>query len=86
MRDANESEITKLKEENEKLKKSRDVLSRACEFYGDKNNWLRDKEGWRHDMIEKDLDDETLTDWNGRFSGKKAREALKADDEIMKGE
>ena len=27
-------------------------------------------------MIVDDLDDETLTDWEGRFSGKRAREFL----------
>lgn len=51
-------------------------LLEALKFYADKNNWLRDEKGWRHDMIINDLDDETLTDWDGRFSGKKAREAL----------
>jgi len=51
-------------------------LEKALKFYADKNNWLRDEKGWRHDMIINDLDDETLTDWDGRFSGKKAREAL----------
>ncbi len=51
-------------------------LEAALKFYADKNNWLRDEKGWRHDMIINDLDDETLTDWDGRFSGKKAREAL----------
>lgn len=48
----------------------------ALEFYGNKNNWNRDVNGWRHDMIQTDLDDESLTDWNGRFSGKRAREAI----------
>lgn len=53
----------------------------ALKFYADKNNWNRDADGWRHDMIHEDLDDESLKDWNGRFSGKKAREALRADAE-----
>jgi len=48
----------------------------ALEFYGDKNNWNRDLNGWRHDIVEKDLDDETLNKWDGRFSGKRAREAI----------
>lgn len=48
----------------------------ALEFYGDKNNWNRDLDGWRHDIVEKDLDDETLNDWTRRFSGTRAREAL----------
>lgn len=48
----------------------------VAEFYGNKNNWNRDANGWRHDMIEQDLDDETLTDFEGRFSGKRARQYL----------
>lgn len=48
----------------------------ALGFYGDKNNWNRDLDGWRHDIVEKDLDDETLNRWDGRFSGRRAREAL----------
>ena len=60
--------------EKERAKSER--LLEALKFYADKNNWLRDEKGWRHDMIINDLDDETLTDWDGRFSGKKAREAL----------
>ena len=48
----------------------------ALGFYGDKNNWNRDEGGWRHDMIESDLDDESLTKWDERFSGKRARDAL----------
>ena len=54
-----------------------DDLVAALKFYADKNNWYRDEEGWRHDMIRQDLDDETLTIWDGRFSGRRAREALK---------
>ena len=48
----------------------------VIEFYANKNNWLRDANGWRHDMIVKDLDDETLQDWDGRFSGRTARAYL----------
>lgn len=74
------AEILKLQEE---LAEARAVI----EFYGDKNNWLRDEDGWRHDMIWKDLDDETLTKWEGRFSGKRAREFLtKYPKEILEGE
>lgn len=59
-----------------KLTLQRDTLKKCAEFYADKNNWLREKDGWRHDMIVKDLDDESLTDWEKRFSGKTARKAL----------
>lgn len=59
-----------------KLTHQRDTLKKCAEFYADKNNWLREKDGWRHDMIVKDLDDESLTDWEKRFSGKTARKAL----------
>ena len=59
-----------------KLTRQRDTLKKCAEFYADKNNWLREKDGWRHDMIVKDLDDESLTDWEKRFSGKTARKAL----------
>lgn len=52
-------------------------LVEALRFYADKNNWLRNAGMWRHDMIANDLDDETLTDWEGRFSGAKARAALR---------
>ena len=55
----------------------------ALEFYGNKNNWNRDVNGWRHDMIQTDLDDESLTDWNGRFSGKRGREALSKIDKVL---
>ena len=48
----------------------------VAEFYGNKNHWNRKVNGWRHDMIEQDLDDETLTDFEGRFSGKRARQYL----------
>ena len=51
-------------------------LIEALEFYADENNWNRDEGGWRHDMIESDLDDETLTKWDERFSGRRARQAL----------
>lgn len=48
----------------------------SLEFYGDKNNWNRGLCGWRHEIVEEDLDDETLNDWTRRFSGTRAREAL----------
>lgn len=65
-----------IQKENAKLTRQRDILKKCAEFYADKKNWLRDKGGWRHDMIVKDLDDESLTDWEKRFSGKTARKAL----------
>lgn len=88
----------------EKLKKSRDVLRRTCEFYGDKEKWS----GYSHYQTEMmHEDDHEFTkeihyisncdcESNCRcepidsgkcnvYGGKKAREALKADDEIMKG-
>ena len=71
-----EVEIEKQKHENAKLISAVDELIKCAEFYADKGNWLRNKNGWRHDMIEADLDDETLTDWEGRFSGKRARTTL----------
>ena len=86
IRDMNQiEEITKLKEENEKLKKSREVLRSALEFYG---NWINSPDGimhrsdceaiFVHSPLEKDK--------NGIIvAGKKAREALKADNEIMEG-
>ena len=71
--------------ELEKLKKSREVLRKALEFYG---NWINSPDGimhrsdceaiFVHSPLEKDK--------NGIIvAGKKAREALKADDEIMEG-
>lgn len=81
-------EITKLKEENEKLKKSREVLRSACEFYGAKKSY---------ESVDKSLTtgnkvyDIILFDFDRNFekkkdyAGKKAREALKADSEIMEG-
>lgn len=58
---------------NEKL----EIAKEALGFYANKDNWLRDPDGWRHDMIVRDLDDESLKDWEGRFSGMCARAALK---------
>lgn len=72
--------------ENERLAPLHAVLLdavEALEFYGNKNNWNRDVNGWRHDMIQTDLDDESLTDWNGRFSGKRGREALSKIDKVL---
>ena len=59
-------------------------LREALRFYADKNNWLRDAKGWRHDMIIKDLDDESLNDWEGRFSGKISRQSLIKADQMLK--
>ena len=86
-----ELEITKLKEENEKLKKSREALRRAVEFYSDEQQWNctpeklttyntigKDDLGIGDFHLTKDVDDD-------RVGGKKAREAIKADDEIMGG-
>lgn len=56
----------------------------ALKFYADKNNWLRKVNGWRHDMIIKDLDDESLNDWEGRFSGKTARQSVTKSDKMLK--
>lgn len=60
----------------EEQSKLLDEARKVIEFYGDKTNWLRNVNGWRHDMIVLDLDDETLTAWEGRFSGKRARAFL----------
>jgi len=64
-------EITKLKEENDKLKKSREVLRTACEFY----SLMIDHKESAQWFMQMDMD-----------RGHTAREALKNDDEIMKGE
>lgn len=71
------SNMFKLKSQLEAETARRVEAEHALKYYADKNNWLRDKNGWRHDMIITDLDDETLTDWGGRFSGKRAREYFK---------
>jgi hypothetical protein len=75
-----------MKEENEKLKKSREVLRDALEFYGDKENYeSRDKSRTTGNKVY----DIVLFDFDRNFenkkdyAGKKAREALKNDDEIM---
>lgn len=86
------SEITRLKEENEKLKKSREVLRDACEFYASDQQWsCTQKQITTYDTIGKD--DLGIGDFelikgvdDDRVGGKKAREALKADSEIMEGE
>jgi len=90
------------KKEITKLKKSREVLRNACEFYGDKEKWS----GYSHYQTEMmHEDDHEFTkeihyisncdcESNCRcepidsgkcnvYGGKKAREAIKADDEIM---
>lgn len=79
------SDAVRLIEENEKLKKSREVLRKALEFYG---NWINSPDGimhrsdceaiFVHSPLEKDK--------NGIIvAGKKAREALKTANEIMEG-
>lgn len=75
--------IVSMNDENTKLKKSREVLRTACEFYG---NWINSSDGilhrsdcetfFVHEPLEKDK--------NGIIvAGKKAREAIKEDDEIF---
>ena len=84
-------EITKMKEENEKLKKSHEVLRKACEFYASSDQWNCTKEQLTtYNTIDKD--DLGIGDFqftcdvdDDRVGGKKAREALKADSEIMEG-
>ncbi|MCB0370034.1 MAG: hypothetical protein KDD45_11575, partial [Bdellovibrionales bacterium] len=74
-----------------KLKKSRDILREACEFYGDKENWdIYQNKGYEYfnftfQRINKnDLEAFAIgIDTADRYGGKKAREAIKADDEIM---
>lgn len=80
-------EITKLKEENEKLKKSREVLMKAVEFYGTINTKVTQ------------VDEQRIVETDNLFfdvgqiirltktidTGETAREALKADDEIIGG-
>ena len=80
--------IVSTNDEITKLKKSRDVLRKALAFYGDKENY---------ESIDKSLTtgnkvyDIVLFDFDRNFenkkdyAGKKAREAIKADDDIMKG-
>lgn len=66
-----------LQSENEKLKKSREVLRKALGFYGEEKNLVGSIAGptgpWDYSKV--DLD-----------RGKKAREALKTANEIMEGE
>ena len=79
-----------LEKEITKLKKSRDGLRSVCEFYASSDQWNCTKEQLTtYNTIDKDdlgvgefqfacdVDDD-------RVGGKKAREALKADDEFMK--
>lgn len=70
------SDAVRLIEENEKLKKSREVLRKALEFYGEEKNLVGSIAGptgpWDYSKV--DLD-----------RGKKAREALKTANEIMEG-
>lgn len=75
--------IVSMKDENTKLKKSRDVLRKAVGFYG---NWVNSPDGILHRsdcetfFVHKPLE----KDKNGIIvAGKKAREALKADNEIF---
>lgn len=77
-------EITKLTEEIEKLKKSRDVLRKAVEFYGDEDSWQAVSIVQRPLMSVDDLElVNKYEDYYCRKGGKKAREAIKADDEIF---
>ena len=74
-----------LEKEITKLKKSREGLRSACEFYG---NWVNSPDGiihksdcetiFVHEPLEKDKNGIVV-------AGKKAREALKADDELIGG-
>lgn len=81
-----------LKNEISKLKKSREVLRQACEFYGDIDNWdIYKNKGYEYfnftfQRINKnDLEAFAIgIDMADRYGGKKAREAIKQDDEIMK--
>lgn len=82
-KDAAENEITK-------LKKSREGLRQACEFYASSDQWNCTKEQLTtYNTIDKD--DLGIGDFqfacdvdDDRVGGKKAREALEADDELMK--
>lgn len=77
--------------ENTKLKKSREVLRKACEFYASSDQWNCTKEQLTtYNTIDKD--DLGIGDFqfacdvdDDRVGGKKAREALKADDELIGG-
>lgn len=79
------------KKEITKLKKSREVLRKACEFYASSDQWNCTKEQLTtYNTIDKD--DLGIGDFqfacdvdDDRVGGKKAREALEADDEIMGG-
>lgn len=79
-----------LEKEITKLKKSREVLMKACEFYASSDQWNCTKEQLTtYNTIDKD--DLGIGDFqfacdvdDDRVGGKKAREALEADDEIMK--
>jgi len=72
-----------------KLKKSREVLRKACEFYASSDQWNCTKEQLTtYNTIDKD--DLGIGDFqfacdvdDDRVGGKKAREALKADDELI---
>lgn len=79
-----------LEKEIIKLKKSREWLRKACEFYASSDQWNCTKEQLTtYNTIDKD--DLGIGDFqfacdvdDDRVGGKKAREALEADDEIMK--
>lgn len=82
-------EVIELKSEITKLKKSREVLMKACEFYASSDQWNCTKEQLTtYNTIDKD--DLGIGDFqfacdvdDDRVGGKTAREALKADDELM---
>lgn len=73
-----------LEKEITKLKKSREWLRTAVEFYG---NWVNSPDGIIHrsDCETIFVHEPLQKDKNGIIvAGKKAREAIKADDEIVK--
>lgn len=62
-----------------KLKKSREVLRKAVEFYGKESSW-----GIHDSIIRINMSDVIDGEMSSKTGGKSAREAIKADDEIMK--
>lgn len=79
--------VNELREEITKLKKSREVLRKAVEFYGNEDSW--NWSDWNRDLMS-NFEDGELKEFEDKhdnhfLAGKKAREAIKADDDIMKG-
>jgi len=72
-----------LMDEKEKLKKSREWLRKALEFYGDEKSWYDVNIGSGLGVLKAGI---TGYDTSGMYNvgGKKAREAIKADYELMK--